>query len=237
MQNLLSTKKWIGFDLDNTLHEFRNASVQASSSVFKAIVDENPNVTIEILASTYSDILRWKTSDAFTDGRTSVEYRRERFSHLLQVHGLESTEKLLARLLVIYQDSLKTGLKLKPGAMELLKKLKARGKNIIVVTEGPQDAQEWTISELGLRPYIDVLVTTNDIGKSKVDGLFPIVMEKYHIAASDIVYVGDSEQRDIVSARAAGMVTVLYDEKSNSQFDDSQAIRIDSLSKLGYLVD
>lgn len=105
-----------------------------------------------------------------------------------------------------------------------------------MVTEGPQDAQQWTVEELGLLPYIDVLVTTNDIGISKVDGLFPTVLRKYSIPVSKIVYVGDNEKRDVIPARGAGILAVLYDEKCGCRFDDPAAYRVDSLEKLEYLL-
>ncbi|KAJ9311933.1 hypothetical protein DTO271D3_7780 [Paecilomyces variotii] len=236
IQKALSSKTWFGFDLDDTLHEFRKASASASSAVFKAIRNENPNIRIEDLDTTYRDILRSKTAGAFTDGRTSTEYRRERFSHLLQVHGIAPSEDYINRLLAIYQNSLRNSLRLKTGALQLLQRLKTLDKKVIVVTEGPQDAQEWTVSELGLRSYIDILITTNEIGKSKIDGLFPIVLDKYNISALDIVYVGDSEQRDIFPARAAGIMTVLYDERSDCRFENAEVFRLNSLLKLKYLV-
>lgn len=116
----LSSKKWVGFDLDDTLHEFRKASGHASSSVFKAIVDENPAISTADLASTYSEILRPNTASAFTDGRTSEDYRKERFVNLFQAHSLEPNKERVDHLLKIYRDSLRTALRLKAGAAQLL---------------------------------------------------------------------------------------------------------------------
>ncbi|KAK2757675.1 hypothetical protein FQN54_004644 [Arachnomyces sp. PD_36] len=232
----LSSKTWFGFDLDDTLHEFRTASAHASSVVFQEIHDENPEVTIEELGATYREILRSKTASAFTDGRTSTDYRRERFSHLLQAHGFAPSQDRLQRLLTAYQQSLRVALRLKAGALQLLQRLKTLGKKVIVVTEGPRDAQEWTVAELGLQSYIDILITTNEIGKSKVDGLFPIVLDRHNIAPSDIIYVGDNEQRDIIPTQAIGMMTALYDERRDCRFENPQALRLNSLPKLKYLV-
>ncbi|KAE8333166.1 HAD-like domain-containing protein [Aspergillus sergii] len=233
----LSTKTWFGFDLDDTLHSFRKASAQASSAVFTAIHEENPNINTDDLKTSYRDILVSTTAGAFADGRTSTEYRRERFSLLLRAHGLEVKTEGLDRFLDVYKSSLREALTLKPGALHLLQCIKRRGKKVIVVTEGPQDAQLWTVEELGLRPYIDVLVTTNEIGKSKVEGLFPAVLERYGIFASDLVYVGDNEKRDVVPAREAGILAVLYDEMGGCRFDDYAALRIDSLGRLEGLLE
>jgi putative hydrolase of the HAD superfamily len=57
--------------------------------------------------------------EEFTDGRTSSEYRRERFGRLLQTHRLID-DSLLDHLLEVYQDSLRKSLTLKAGALHLL---------------------------------------------------------------------------------------------------------------------
>lgn len=205
---------------------------------FEAIQAIHPGstTTIDKLGTTYSEVLRSKTATAFTDGRSSKDYRRERFSRLLEIHGYEPSAETIEKLLIVYQDNLRAALCLKSGALPLLKKLKATGKMIIIVTEGPRDAQEWTVSELGLKPFIDIIVTTNEAGKSKVDGLFTAVLETYNIEPRDMVYVGDSQQRDILPAQTAGIDTVLYDENSNCGLDDTQNLRINSLVKFAELL-
>ncbi|KAE8157959.1 HAD-like domain-containing protein [Aspergillus tamarii] len=228
----ISTKTWIGFDLDDTLHEFRKASAHASSAVFTTIHEENLSISIDDLKTSYRGILASTTAGAFTDGRTSTEYRRERFSLLLRAHGLAASTERLDHLLEVYKSGLRVALALKPGALQLLQRIKSLGKKVIVVTEGPQDAQRWTVEELGLRPYIDVLVTTNEIGQSKVDGLLSAVLERYGILASDMVYGGDNEKRDVVPAQAAGILAVFYDEQGGCWFDDWDVLRVDSLAKL-----
>jgi putative hydrolase of the HAD superfamily len=221
------SKTWFGFDLDDTLHEFRQASAHASTHVFQEIHASNNHISVDTLRTTYQNILRSATANAFTDGRSSTEYRRERFGRLLQERGLVDTP-LLERLLEEYRVSLRENLTLKEGALHLLQTLQQLGKKVIVITEGPSDAQEWSVQELGIRPYVDVLVTTNEIGLSKVDGLFGNVLEKYNIAVDDIVYFGDNEVRDIQAARAEGMLAVLYNAEEDFYLEDKDALRVNS---------
>ncbi|CAG8900066.1 unnamed protein product [Penicillium egyptiacum] len=227
IREVVASKSWFGFDLDDTLHEFRRASAHASICVFETIHASNNETSIDILSDTYQNILRNATANAFTDGRTSSEYRRERFAHLLQAHSFVD-DSLLGHLLEVYQDSLRKSLTLKAGALHLLQTLRGLGKKVIVITEGPADAQEWTIQELGIRSYVDVLVTTNEVGKSKVDGMFGIVLEKYGIAAEDIIYFGDNRIRDVQAAREEGILAVFYDEKQQSHLHDVSALRVNS---------
>ncbi|KAJ5573648.1 uncharacterized protein N7459_008075 [Penicillium hispanicum] len=242
LQPILSQKKWFGFDLDDTLHEFRKASGQASQSVFEAI-DDTYGLDIDRLKTTYQQILRTATANAFTDGRTSTQYRRERFTRLLQAHGIDDSglgsdeAKPVDPLLDIYKSSLKSSLALKEHALPLLQTLQQLGKKVIVITEGPADAQEWTVKELGLWPYIDVLVTTNEVGRSKVDGLFKVMLERYGIAVDEIVYFGDNELRDIQPAQEEGILAVLYDEKQQSRLEDSASLRVQSWEALLHVLD
>lgn len=226
-------KKWFGFDLDDTLHDFRKASAQASLSVFNAIHTKY-GIDVDSLKATYQEILRLSTANAFTDGRTSTDYRRERFTQLLQVHGIDGSiqNNHIHYLLEIYRSSLQSNLTLKKWVLQLLQTLQRLGKKVIVITEGPADAQEWTVEELGLSPYIDIVVTTNTIGKSKVDGLFCVVLEKFGIAADEIVYYGDNEVRDIKAAQGVGILAVLYDENRESLLEHLEELRIDSWETL-----
>ncbi|KAJ5941376.1 hypothetical protein N7516_001544 [Penicillium verrucosum] len=223
----IGSKAWFGFDLDDTLHEFRRASANASVCVFETIHASNNKISVKILRNTYQDILRSATANAFTDGRISSEYLCERFGRLLQAHGLID-DSLLDRLLEVYRDSLRENLTLKTGTLHLLQTLQGLGKKVIVITEGPTDAQQWTVQELGIQSYIDVLVTSNEVGKSKVDGLFGVVLEKYGIAAEDIVYFGDNGIRDVQAAREEGILAVLYDEKEQSRLYDASGLRVNS---------
>ncbi|KAI0435983.1 HAD-like domain-containing protein [Xylaria telfairii] len=172
LHDSLAEKRWIGFDLDDTLHEFRLASSAASDKVLETM-HERYGIPFASLKHRYSEILQTSTSNAFTDGKTSSEYRRERFlavaSHFFL--PLEYDDLFLSELLHIYETSLKESLELKSGALSLLRTVKRLGKKIVVITEGPQDAQEWTVENLGISPYIDFLATTNHFKISKTDGL------------------------------------------------------------------
>lgn len=231
VQLTIQSKQYFGFDLDDTLHEFRKASAFASLTVIEAI-HRDTGIEIDSLRTTYSDILRTKTASAFTEGRMSTEYRRDRFSRLLQAHGSETFDTILERLLDIYKNSLQAALELKPGALSLLQTLKRLDKKTIIITEGPQDAQEWTVRELGIAPYIDILVTTNEVGRSKIDGLFSVILEKYGIDAGGIVYVGDNEARDVVPARSEGLLAVLYDEREEARLNEVDGLCVSSLGEL-----
>jgi putative hydrolase of the HAD superfamily len=200
--------------LDDTLHEFRLASSNASEAVFTIIVQKHSDLdlTVGILKTAYNHILKQNTANAFTDKKTSTQYRRERFAALLRGQSIVPNDEFLDELAARYQSALKSALRLKPGAIEVLQHLRSQKKKILIITEGPRDAQEWTIEQLGLKEYVDILVTSSEVGKSKVDGLFEHVLSRYHIKPEEMIFVGDNVVRDVWAAEKAGILSVLFDE-------------------------
>ncbi|KAL6361983.1 hypothetical protein LRP88_05466 [Fusarium phalaenopsidis] len=202
----LQTKTWFGFDLDDTLHEFRRASRAAVTHCLTRISNKNPQIKVEDLQEQYRIILKQGTASAFTDGKTSHDYRRERFGATLS--HFELNHDSIEELLQDYERVLVENLTLKPGALSLLKTIKESGRKITVITEGPQDAQERAVRDLGIASYIDFLATTNRFGVAKTSGLFGKVLKHLDIQPSDIVYVGDSKERDVEPATEEGIYTI-----------------------------
>ncbi|KAL4948908.1 HAD-like domain-containing protein [Aspergillus filifer] len=207
----LQSIQWVACDLDDTIHEFRLASRAASAAVFEVIHREH-SIPIEELQADYSAILATHTAKAFSDGRKSTQYRRDRFNALLRGRGIDASEESLTSLLSIYKDALSRALRAKPNALTTLQTLKEQGKTIIIITEGPRDAQEWTLEQLGVLPYVDILSTSNDVGKTKVDGLVGQVIRGAGLNLKDGVYIGDDRKRDILPAIAEGIDAVHYSE-------------------------
>jgi hypothetical protein len=139
---VLSEKTWIGFDLDDTLHEFRRASSKATGKILTKI-SERHGIPLPTLKDEYGRVLRAGTANAFSDGKTSFDYRRDRFSAVLEhfVHPLPQDEQqFVAELLKSYELTLMASLETKCGAIGLLSAIKDLGKKVVIVTEGPQDA-------------------------------------------------------------------------------------------------
>ncbi|KAF2760806.1 hypothetical protein EJ05DRAFT_491736 [Pseudovirgaria hyperparasitica] len=226
LRRALRQSPWFGFDLDDTLHEFRKASGAATTATLTRISNAH-QIEISCLKSAYSKILSQGTSGAFSDGKTSHQYRRERFSALLASFSLTATAnspEFLAGLLDTYEHTLTSILELKPDVLDLFVQLRRMGKKIAR-----------TIEALGLSDKIDFLATTNRFGVAKVDGLFPRVLAHLDIQATDMVYIGDSQERDMVPAMECGMRTIHYAENEN--FDPTAVpAKFDTLAKIAHLV-
>ncbi|KAG9255411.1 HAD-superfamily hydrolase, subfamily IA, variant 1 [Emericellopsis atlantica] len=227
-------KSWIGFDLDDTLHEFRRASSAAVGKVLAEIF-ERYGTPVAVLREEYTKILQTSTANAFSDGKTSFHYRAERFRLLLDHFSLPHDAELMNQLLESYEATLVANLELKCGAQGLLSTIKSMGKKIVVITEGPQDAQERTVDALGIRSYIEFLATTNHFRASKTDGLFPRVLEHLGMSSGDVAYIGDSEQRDMQPATAESIFSIHLAEGKNVSLDSCPP-RVSTLKELQHIL-
>ncbi|WQF87915.1 Putative phosphoglycolate phosphatase-like, domain 2, HAD superfamily [Colletotrichum destructivum] len=234
LRAMLSEKTWFGFDLDDTLHEFRLASSTATNKALE-VLSQSYGTSLEVLKKEYSCILRSKTSNAFSDGKTSFEYRRERFTLLFERISQTPSPTFLTSLLEIYEKILMDSLQLKCGAISLLATLKRLGKKIVIITEGPQDAQERTIRHLGITDQVDALVTTNSFGLSKVDGLFPKVLQHLGISPAEMAYIGDNKQRDMEPALAESIFCIHFAEAANFSLDVYPP-QVNTLAKLDCII-
>lgn len=232
----LREAKWYAFDLDDTLHSFRKTSAAAVKAVFE-VIHERSGRTLEELEVEYKRILKQGTASAFVDGKTSHQYREDRFRQLVQVYNIKLNDGQLEELVDIYEKVLTEGLELKPGVLDLLQTLKRHGHKIAVITEGPQDAQERTVQALGIAPYIDYLATTNKLRVAKIDGLFVKVLEHLGLEPKDMIMTGDSWDRDIVPATQAGMYCIYYSEVERMLETPDQQTRIGQFEKFEALVE
>lgn len=226
----LIDKTWVGFDLDDTLHDFRSASSTAVSATLQVVAHEK-HIHLSELEDQYAIVLKERTANAFDDGRTSFDYRRERFTAVLTHFGVSPDSDFLDKLLDTYEATLTCASKVKPGAEHLLATIKQRGFKTVIVTEGPQDAQERAIEVLGIKPYIDFLATTNFFRVSKTNGLFGKVLQYLKIDAKDMVYIGDSKTRDMIPAIAAGIPCIHFVEGERCVLDHD-LLQINSLQQL-----
>lgn len=210
LHKLRSAKHFL-FDLDDTLHSLRAASSTATKAVLTVFQEQN-NIPLKSLEASYKTILTHSTASAFVEGKTSHQYRAERFQQLARGHNIPLPPEKLQEQVNLYERVLMQSLELKPGVLELFATLKRCGKGIAIVTEGPQDAQERTIQALGLASKIYYLATTNKLGVAKVDGLYERVVEELGLKVGEVIVVGDSWERDVLPAAKAGAFCVHFDE-------------------------
>jgi len=85
----------------------------------------------------------------------------------------------------------------------------ARSYSLAVLTNGPGDVQRAKLRASGLERFFPVTVASGDIGFGKPDPrIFATALERLGLGANEAIAIGDSLERDVVGARAAGVSCV-----------------------------
>jgi putative hydrolase of the HAD superfamily len=107
-----------------------------------------------------------------------------------------------------YIESQRSGHPLLPGAADLVRRV-AAAVPAVVVTNGPPDIQRLKLDQTGLRDLFSAVVISGELGLGKPD---PAVMwhalEQVDVPPERAVMVGDSWDRDVMGALAAGVRAV-----------------------------
>lgn len=102
-------------------------------------------------------------------------------------------------------------LKICEDTLPALEQLKRHGLIIGLISNVIQDMDS-TFSHLGLQPYLDIKVTSGEVGHDKPDPeIFLAALKKAGLLPPQAIYVGDQYEIDVVGARGVGMQAVLID--------------------------
>ena len=199
----------------------KECGINASPDVFsKPIVIANKFMVREIARRPLSKRSREETI------ALCAEFQRI----VLKEAGIEPEEKLvLAMLGKMHQ--FKTKLVLFDDVAPAMKDLKSRGLILGLISNVDRDLTA-TVTELGLPPWLDIVVTSLDAGFSKPQPeIFEEAMRRAGVQPSEAVYVGDQYQVDCVGAEGARLKGILLDRGGYSQ-EPTSCPRIRSLVEL-----
>ena len=118
-----------------------------------------------------------------------------------------------------------------PDALEVLRKLKEKGKIVGIVSNW--DSRLFGICDgLGLRPYIDFILASAVIGAAKPHPkIFQEALKQARVSAHEALHVGDSLEDDVRGAEGAGIRAVFLSRKGN------RTSEVPTISALQFLCD
>ncbi len=106
-----------------------------------------------------------------------------------------------------------------PDVEETLAVLQEWGLDVAIVTNLTTRIQLEKLDRLGIGPYIDLLLTSEETGREKPGSvMFTLALARLDRRPSEAMMVGDNVEADIAGANAVGLETVLFD--SAGEIDD-----------------
>jgi putative hydrolase of the HAD superfamily len=151
---------------------------------------------------------------------------------ILAEAGIEATPELPLKVLVMVKEQFKgCVLVLFDDVLSTLETLKQRKLILGLLTNATKD----TLSvhrELGLEPYLDFVVTSEEAGADKPKPhIFLMALDRAGVNAGEAVHIGDQYEIDVAGARGVGITPILID-RHDVYPEVSDCPRIRNLSEL-----
>lgn len=199
--------KGIIFDLDDTLYDARscyqagqNELAQFSANRFGLSTEE-----FNVLFSEANKAVKRQLGNV-----ASSHNRLLYIQHFLE-NIRENPACLALEMYEIYWRTVLKNMKLFPYVLPLFQLLKDSGLRIAILSDLTAQIQHRKIKALGIEKFVDVLVTSEEVGEEKPSRkMFDCVIAKLNLKPEELLMIGDSLERDIAGAKAIGIKAILY---------------------------
>ena len=220
------------FDLDNTLYSYDRAHAAAFAALktyaFSALGLSEER--FEALHEQASREIRERSG-----GGPVIHNRLIRFQQMLEQAGLPI--RCAPAMAELYWTALLGAMEPESGVLDCFAALRRMGLRLGIGTNMQADRQFSKLERLGLAPYVDFLVSSEEVGKEKpAPELFLCCAQKAGCAPEDCVFVGDSLKNDALGAAAAGLRGVWYRPDGRAQSVPEGILLLSALDRLPALI-
>lgn len=189
-ESILALARWAGLAAE--LPEIRRAQREAMRAVFR-----------DYLPRRY-----YLHRDLFRDAAAGT----------MRGLGVEPDAEHLDRFRDLQWALHKRDFQLRPGVVETLQALRARGLHIGMVSNIDEDQLAHLLEVAGVRPYFDSLLSSEAAGACKPHAaIFEEALRRASCAPGEALFVGDTLAQDIAGANAMGMRSVLIWHRDDKQ--------------------
>jgi putative hydrolase of the HAD superfamily len=205
------------FDLDDTLLSYGEAGEVAGQAVCARLAPHVPGADARTLREAIGEYSAWYWSDPERHrvGRLDLPAARQHIIHtVLRTYHMDHPA-LAAEMADLREQVHEAELRLYPGAIDTLQRLRARGVRLGMITNGAEAPQRRKLDRFALWPYFPSVLIEGAFGVGKPDPrVFLHVLHELHVAPADAWMVGDSLSLDIAGAHAVGLTTLWHDHRA-----------------------
>lgn len=184
--------------------------------VYAFDLDDTLYTEMDFVRSGYREVSRVLAAGSYLDAETYYEgifsHRPLGFEWALdqyKSHGGSDGNMSVAGMIEIYRAH-KPDISLRPGVDEMLKRLKAAGHTLILITDGSTRHQRSKLRALGIEKLFDNILISEETGGDKTT-LVPWMMveEKYACPGQRFTYIGDNLKKDFKIPGERGWHTIM----------------------------
>ena len=192
-------------DADDTVYDFKLAEKTAVSRTFERFGVEPTDDTVSLYSAI--NLSCWKALERGELSRDAL--KPTRFKMLFERVGAEPADYEAVN--AIYESNLSRCAFLLDGALDFVRRL-SEHCGIYLATNGLTVPQTGRFDRAAIKPYVDGIYISEQIGVSKPDkGYFDYIFKDLGISdKSRVIILGDSLTSDMLGGRNAGITTCHY---------------------------
>jgi putative hydrolase of the HAD superfamily len=169
--------------------------------------------------------------------------RTRTFNAALDELGIAHNEHLIAQLVEVYRQH-RPAISLPADSRAVLDELK-NTHALALLTDGFMPAQQLKVHALGIEPYFQAIVYTEELGRQfwkPSPAGFERLRETLDVPPEQMVYVADNESKDFIAPNQLGMLTIQVLRPARLHRDPgaqpgaAAKLRIDRLSELSVVL-
>jgi len=187
------------FDVDNTLLDFMKYKKETAKAAAREMIRKGFPATEKEIYDRIFGVYNTK----------GIEYQKT-FYDVVRPYNLEvhTAEKFQHIGIIAYMRKKFEVLKPYPKVKETLAKLRKKGLKLGIVSDAPRNKVWDRLIMAGLEDEFDVVVSVSDTLNFKPHpSSFKLALKKLNVSPHNVLFVGDSPERDLRGAKKLGMKT------------------------------
>lgn len=221
-----SSRTLVLFDLDDTLLAHR-AAVDLGITVHRTTLPAG-----DFAPDDAAEVARWheleeKHYHRYLTGEIDFHgQRRARAADFVASYGIRLSPAEATNWYNEYSVEYQNAWTLHDDALPCLDELRHTipGVRLGIITNGELEYQTPKVDQVGLRPYVEHLICSGELGIAKPDArIFQHACELFGVAGSSAVYIGDRLHTDAIGATDAGLAGVWLDRNDSATAEDRAA--------------
>ena len=199
--------KGVLLDLDNTLYPYEPCNTAGIPAVLVVLVracEKKENQLLQHYTAARERIKQYAVPG-------SLHSRFLYLQHTIEMLLGKTDSALLQKSHDAFWRAYFNAMQLHEQAEDFLDFLTKQGVDIIIVSDFEAELQHKKILHLGIERFIRFVVTSGEVGAEKPHPfIFHEALKKARLLPTEVVMIGDDEERDIKGARAAGIDALLF---------------------------
>lgn len=221
--------KGILLDIDNCLYLYEEAhrpALQEVLGIFSAQIKMDlPSLT------TYYEKARDYIHQQL-DGTAASHNRLLYFQRMFELIGINPGHLAwqgYQRYWNVYLDNMR----ISDGVIDFFKAAKKDKTRICFVTDLTADVQHQKIARFGLWEYVDMMVTSEEVGVEKPKAeIFETALKKIALRNTDVCMIGDDYRKDIQGAVAVGIAAFWINHHNTPQTTHPMITAVSSFKQI-----